>query len=409
MGPYTTLSIRANVQRWPDWVDGGPEMIEFLSRLILTDDFMPHGHCYFWRPEIVWLHVISDGLIAAAYATISITLYLFVRQRKDLPYTWMFLCFAVFIVACGATHAMEIVTLWTPVYRLSGVVKAITATASVPTAALLLWLIPHALQVPSPSALRSANAQLQSTQAELRRANAQLQSTNAELEAFSYSVAHDLRAPLRAIHGFTTLLAEDLESDLQPEPRDSLNEIRSNARRMDELIDALLGLSRVSRSPLAPEEVDLSAMVQEAFARLRALDPRREVETTVEPGVVVLADRALLEVAVHNLVDNAWKFSVGRHPAHIEFGVEMPAGEPEYFIRDDGAGFDPQYAGRMFTAFQRFHSKDEFDGTGIGLATVKRIITRHGGIVRAEGDTGSGAVFRFTLPRPNPPQRSQSA
>lgn len=381
-------------------------MPEFLRRLFSPEGFMPHGHCYMWRPEIVWLHVVSDALVGLSYTTIPFTLYYFVRRRRDLPYRWMFICFAVFIVACGATHYMEIVTLWTPVYRLSGVVKAITAVASVSTAVLLAWLVPHALAIPSPARLREAIDELKASEHQLRIAKLEAEASNRELEAFSYSVAHDLRAPLRAIEGFSRALHEDCGAALGAVGGEHLQRVRDSAEHMGRLIEDLLGLSRVSRADLARETVDLSGLVQETVTRLRREDASRVVDLVAPPGLTCRGDPQLLAVVVENLLRNAWKFTRDASPARIEFGKAPRAGgggdgrveaSDVFFVRDNGVGFNPKYAHKLFGAFQRLHSSKEYEGTGIGLATVERIVRRHGGRVWAEGEVGRGATFYFAL------------
>ena len=369
----------------------------FLTRLLSSDGFMPHGHCYLWLPEVVWLHVVADGLVALSYTTIPFTLAYFVRKRRDLPFTWMFQLFGFFIIACGATHYMAIYTLWRPVYWLSGLVKALTAVASVPTAYLLLRLVPRALAIPSPADLQRANRELSSATRDVEAANRRLAASNAELEAFSYSVAHDLRAPLRAMSGFAAILLADSASKFGEDEQDCLREISDNAERMGRLIDGLLLLSRVTRTSLASREVDLTALAQESLLRLAAREPHRQVEFGVQADLRARADAALIRALLDNLLTNAWKFTGATAHATINVGAEIHGGEVVYFVCDNGAGFDPQYAQRMFSPFQRFHSEDEFAGTGIGLATVQRIVHRHGGRVWAEGEVGRGATFYFTL------------
>ncbi len=647
-------------------------MPEFLRHLFSSDGFLPHGHCYMWRPELIWLHVISDGLIALAYTTIPFTLVHVVRRRRDIPFHWMFLCFGTFIIACGATHYMEIWTLWTPTYWLSGVIKAITAAASVPTAILLVHLVPKALSLPTPEQLIEAHAELQrahevlevrvrqrteeltrkneelareiaerrrsderfrrisesgmvgivladmsgnireandaflamigysredlvarrihggdltppewkpldeaartqlrsvgtanpwekeyvrkdgtrvsvligvtmleasdcvcvvvdrtetkrsaeslarlreertvharfralleaapdamvivnsrgrivfgNTQTEVifgyarqelldapveiliperfrdkhpehrrryftapgaramgsgldlrglrkdgtefpveislspleteegillssairditdrTRVEASLKLANRELEAFSYSVAHDLRAPLRGMNGYAQLLLDEHGDKLDEDGRASLESILLNARRMGALIDALLSLSRLSRTELRVERVDLATLARAALSQLGSGEPEREVDVVVQSPLWAELDPHLARALTDNLLGNAWKFTAKVAAARIEVGVTETREGRAFFVRDNGAGFDMAFADKLFAPFQRLHPATEFPGTGVGLATVQRVVQRHGGRIWAEGATGSGATFYFTL------------
>src|SRR5207245_1963128 len=221
-------------------------------------------------------------------------------------------------------------------------------------------------------------------EAEIKARTAQLEAANKELEAFSYSVSHDLRAPLRSIDGFSQALQEDYTARLDEEGRSHLRRVRAATQRMALLIDDLLHLARVSRAELKSAPVDLSALAQGVVAELRQGEPRRAVEFVCADKAQVRGDPALLRVVLENLLGNAWKFTTQRRPARIEFGVAQQDGASAYFVRDNGAGFDMTYADKLFGAFQRLHSAKEFEGTGIGLATVQRIIHRHGGRVWAE-------------------------
>jgi signal transduction histidine kinase len=235
----------------------------------------------------------------------------------------------------------------------------------------------------------------------LEDANRELEATNRELEAFSYSVSHDLRAPLRSIDGFSQILLEDYADEFDEDGKDYLGRVRGASQRMGRLIDDLLGLSRVTRGTMNRERVNLSALAQEVAEGLREARPEGEVEFSAQKGIEVWGDSRLLRVALENLIGNAWKFTAKEPEARIEFGVDEELSRrgrvPVYYVRDNGAGFEMAYADKLFGAFQRLHGSEEFEGTGIGLATVQRIVHRHGGRIWAEGEVGRGATFYFTL------------
>jgi PAS domain S-box-containing protein len=640
--------------------------MEFLRQWFSSGGFQPHGYCYQWNSALVWLHVVSDAFIAISYFTIPCTLLWFMRKRRDLPFSWMFALFGLFIVACGTTHVVEVWNLWHAQYWLAGVVKAVTATASVSTAILLARLMPRALQLPNVAqwiqanaaleaeidecrerevdlhiegarqseiagfldlthdaifvrnlkseivfwnkaaeklygweeeqargkkphellgtvfpaplaeieaalvetgywegellqhqrdgvaltissrwamrreggkrvgilesnrdithrrhaekalreideklavfvvgvqdyailmldtdgrittwndgaerikgyraeeiigqsfakfytpeavaqgkpalALKTAEEQgrfeeegwrirkdgsgfwanvvitalwdkagklrgfgkvtrditerklaaeaLESQRKELAQSNAMLVGANEELESFSYSVSHDLRSPLRAIDGFSHALLEDYADRFDEAGRNHLERIRAATRRMGLLIDDLLSLSRISRADMHRQNVDLSALARSIASELQSAHPERHIELRIEDGLRATADSGLVRVVLENLLNNAWKFSSKRATAHIAFGMARGDRVPAYFVRDDGAGFDPVFANRLFGAFQRLHTTSEFAGTGIGLATVQRIVTRHGGRIWAESAIDRGATFYFTL------------
>ncbi|MBC8069189.1 MAG: response regulator [Deltaproteobacteria bacterium] len=226
----------------------------------------------------------------------------------------------------------------------------------------------------------------------------ELELKNRELEAFSYSVSHDLRAPLRSIDGFSEALLEDYAGVLDDRGRDYLRRVRAASTRMSELIDDLLLLSRVTRADLRREPLDLAVIARQVFGELVRREPERNVELTMATELPAVGDPRLLQVALENLLGNAWKFTRERAAAHLEVGCSREGDELAYYVRDDGAGFDMTYAARLFRPFQRLHPEGRFPGTGIGLATIQRIISRHGGRVWAEGTPSQGATFWFTLP-----------
>jgi PAS domain S-box-containing protein len=247
--------------------------------------------------------------------------------------------------------------------------------------------------------LRRLNEELEGR---VRRRTAQLEAFNSELEAFSYSVSHDLRAPLRAIDGFSQILLEDYKDKLDEEGKLYLTRIKNASQRMGHLIDDLLDLSRMTRGEMNRERVDLSDLAKKIVDELRRVQPERQVEAVIEQGLVANGDPRLLRVVLENLLGNAWKFTRDQPHPRIEFGLLEYESAPAYFVRDNGVGFDMAYADKLFGAFQRLHTISEFEGTGIGLATVQRIIHRHDGRVWAKGQVGKGSTFFFTLQRTAP-------
>ncbi len=245
--------------------------------------------------------------------------------------------------------------------------------------------------------LEEKNDALQKLNNDLNRRADDLADIIKELESFSYSVSHDLRAPLRSINGFSRIVLNQYQDRLDDEGREYLQIVCAECNRMGELISNLLDLSRLSRKEIVCDKVDLSGMVESIAAALHASEPERQVDFIIAPAIKANGDSVLLMSVMENLMNNAWKFTGGHPRARIEFGVTDHAGKAAYFIRVDGAGFDMKYSGKLFGAFQRLHAVDEFPGHGIGLAMIQRIIHRHGGQVWAEGVVEKGATFYFTL------------
>jgi signal transduction histidine kinase len=276
-----------------------------------------------------------------------------------------------------------------------GGAASLLALVAVAVVLILGWISQKNLRLTRQISMQ--NEELKRINADQERQAAQLEVANRDLESFSYSVSHDLRAPLRSMDGFSQALMEDYAGQLDDQGKDYLTRIRLACQRMSRLIDDLLNLSHVSRATMQRDSVDLSALIQTLADQLRLEQPERTVEFIIAPSIRVMGDSRLLAIAMENLLRNAWKFT-GRtpHPV-IEFGVNQHEGQSQYFIRDNGAGFDMMYANKLFTPFQRLHSTEAFPGTGIGLAIVQRIIRRHGGTVGAEGQPEKGATFFFTL------------
>lgn len=488
--------------------------------------FLPHGYCIAWDTPLATLHVVSDSLIALAYYSIPLTLLYFLLRRPLQRYRWVVGLFAGFILACGTTHLMAVVTLWEPVYWADGLIKAGTALVSLATAVLIWPLVPRLAALPLPAELAAVNDRLRreidergslegrfrsvvdavpnalvivdregriglvndqtrrwfgytreeligqpvemlvperfrgshpehrgsymadpavrpmgtgrelyarrkdgsefpvdislspvdtpegpqvisaitdmtthrEAQTELARSNQALESVNRELESFAYSVSHDLRAPLRAMTGFAEIVLQDYSNRLDADGTSYLQRIRAAAERMGGLIDDLLALSRVTRSELHREPVDVSALAREIADGLQERSPEREMALEIEPDLAAEADPHLLRILLDNLLSNAWKFTRNTPDANVRVAQAEDDGECVFLVQDNGAGFDMAYASKLFGAFQRLHGQDEFPGTGIGLATAQRIVLRHGGRMWAEGAVGKGATFYFTLP-----------
>jgi len=247
--------------------------------------------------------------------------------------------------------------------------------------------------------LELKNRQIEAQRAELEQQARLLQAANEELDSFSYSVSHDLRAPLRSIHGFSTAIQEEFADHLGNEGNDYLRRVQAAAEKMATLIDDLLKLSRVGRNAIEPVTMDLVPIARAVEAELRRLDPDRKVEFVAPETLPATADPRMMTIVLQNLLSNAWKYSAKTPNARVEFLAELMNGEMVYVVRDNGAGFNMDYKAKLFAPFQRLHTHEEFQGSGIGLSIVKRIIHRHGGEVWAEGEVGRGATFRFTLPQ----------
>ncbi len=245
--------------------------------------------------------------------------------------------------------------------------------------------------------IKQTEAEIAVLNSSLQFQNLELATANKELEAFSYSVSHDLRAPLRSIDGFSKAILEDYTDKLDSTGQDYLRRVRASSQHMGQLIDDMLNLSRASRGELRNESTDLSQIAREVIAECRASSPGRQVRVELSDGLVTRADPRLMRIVLTNLLGNAWKFTAKTEHARIEFASTGENGQTEYFVRDNGAGFDMAYADKLFGAFQRLHTDKEFPGTGIGLATIQRIIHRHGGTVHAQGKLGEGATFCFTV------------
>ncbi|HEY9247797.1 MAG TPA: ATP-binding protein, partial [Rariglobus sp.] len=368
--PATRPLFTRPLFRWSLGIAGavlaGVFVFEALGIPVFTRIGMPHEFCYLREPRLVWLHVTTDILIGLAYVSISLTLaYLVYKASKGIPFNWVFAAFGLFIISCGLTHFMEVWVIWEPVYWLSGYVKVVTAAASVATALLLLPLVPKVFQLIA-----------MARQNEERRI--QIEQLNQELERFNYSVAHDLRAPLRGITGFSQVLREDCARELSPEALDSLARIQASVAKMDTLITDLLKYSMIGRQKLQLKAVPLDEVLQSTLALMNTEIDNRHAEVVVkEPLPAVLGDPVLLQVVFQNLIGNAIKFvATGVRPV-VEISTETAGGGVTVFFTDNGLGIPPEARDRIFGLFERVHP--QYPGTGIGLSIVHRAVERLNG------------------------------
>lgn len=389
-------------------------MLNFFSKLFETD-FMPHGMCYFWRPGVLWLNVISDALIAAAYFTIPVLLFELVRRRKRLTYHWLFWMFAAFILLCGTTHLLGVITVWNPMYRFDGVVKLMTGVVSMGTAIVVLHLLPRILAIPLPDELAAVNRALAAqisinrrTEEELRNLNndlerrvaertAALERSNRDLSQFAYIASHDLQEPLRMISNYTQLLQRRYAPQLNEEARTFMHFAADGARRMQELVTDLLTYAQIDQPAKPLREVDTGRAVNQALEALKVTIEEENAEIVVASLPVVHGDEAQVTQVFQNLISNSLKYrSAEPLQIHIWAVPGSSSKEWRFFVKDNGAGFDMQFKPRLFNMFQRLESKQP--GTGIGLALAKKIVQRHGGQIDIESRVGLGTTVFFTLP-----------
>ncbi len=389
--------------------------------------FMPHGQCYLWTPEILYVHVISDALIAISYASIPAALIYFVMKRTDLRFSWIFVLFGIFILACGATHLMNIYNTFVPAYYAAGLIKLVCAAASVGTAVVLWPLIPVLLRLPSPSQLESANnllaheveehklareelavqaEELELQARQLEDINDQLHATNQHLEEFTSVVAHDLQEPLRKIVTFGDMLQRSADENLGEKARERLNRMISASQRMQVLINDLLSYARINHREPDFGAVDLKQIAQDAAENLEDRVRRTGGEIRIESELPTIeADRSHMTQLFQNLIGNGLKFHRQGVPPVVTVRAEpleqcslFPGRGWKFQVSDNGIGIPAAYLEQVFGAFERLHSRSEFEGSGIGLTVCRSAVERHGGRITVESVEGEGSTFEFILP-----------
>ena len=352
-----------------------------------TEALIEQGNSLMWSPGMVPLNTIANIVIAIAFLLIPLLLLRIARRRRDFRAGPMLTGFSVVSICCGLVSLLDIGSLLHPsmalawltiVFKIVGALTLLIATG-------LLWkALPGILTMPSDR--------------QLRETNDSLARATRELEAFTASVSHDLRSPLTTIAGQAGLLELSMGEQASDDQRRRLSRIQNSVKQMSELIDALLVLSRISRHTLHREIVDVSAIAETVIAELRQNDPLRTVQVKIQPGMSVHGDRRLISDLVTNLLANSWKFTSKTAQPSIEMDASTNGYMATLHVRDNGAGFDMAYVQKLFKPFQRLHGPAEFTGSGIGLATVARIVERHGGRIWAEAKPLQGATFHFTLP-----------
>lgn len=368
--------------------------------------FMPHGHCYLWKPGLLWTHVGADSVIALSYFSIPAALVYFTHKRKDTQFNWIFLMFAGFILFCGLTHVTEAITTWNPIYYTQGGVKIATAAFSAMTAVAVWYLMPQALAIPSADQLHEANerlatenAQRRKVEMEVREANRNLEQRVAErteeLTQFVYAVSHDLQEPLRHLRTYSEFLQKDLDGELPERAAQDLEYIEQAGQRMYEMVDGLQSLSHVGRKDMVYSEFDIADCISDALKNLDNLIGDTEAEIASPPSCLVHGDRRLLVTVYQNLISNALKYCEGK--PSIEFTVEDVDGQTVFGVKDEGMGVDPDYQADIMQPLVRLHTVEKGGGSGIGLSICRRVVERHDGRIWLESNTGHGSHFRFTL------------
>jgi len=376
--------------------------------------FMPHGMCYLWRPDILWLHVGSDALTALAYYSIPVAMLIFAQRRPDLAYRPVVWLFIAFLVLCGTTHLMSIWTVWSPHYLAEGALKATTALASVVTAIALWPLLPRALALPSRDELAAANAGLQAENARRSVAEAELtalagalenrvaqrtgelERANQALRQFAGAASHDLRAPVRHIGVFAELLERDEGEALSQGGRETLDRIRSSAQRMKTLIDGLLEYARLVNTPPVSETLDLAAIARRAAETHAPTIAETDADMVIKALPAAVGDPVLIERVFDNLISNALKYRGEAAPVITIAGAVGADGMVQVSVTDNGPGIPADQADAAFEMLNQLSA--DSDGLGAGLAFCKTIIESHGGALTLDPAWTTGARFVFTLP-----------
>ena len=375
------------------------------ASLLSGNGLLPHGVCFTRKPDLIWLHVISDSIIAFSYFMIPVALMYFMRRiRTRISFNWAIALFAAFIVLCGTGHVLDIITIWYPIYYLQGWESALTAIVSMATAIAIIPLVPKLLSMATPEELEQANQRLREevkarerAEGELRRSLTDLNRAVHELEQFAFITSHDLQAPLRNIAGFSQLLSRRYSQKLDGDALEFLQFIEQGVRQMQALITDLLQLSRVGRTEARPERRPLDESLRSALNTLKTEITASGAQVRFEPMPDLPAVQSLLTQLFQNLVGNALKFQKPGNQAIIEITAEREEGYLHLRVKDNGIGIPADQLENIFAVFRRLHNADDYEGTGIGLAICRKIVQHHKGEIWAESD-GEGTCMHVRLP-----------
>jgi signal transduction histidine kinase len=365
--------------------------MDFFRRLF-ESDFMPHGHCYFWKPEVLWTNVIGDATIVLAYFTIPFALYYFISKRKDIRYPGIFILFALFIFSCGLTHLLDIISVWIPIYRFEGLLKLFTGIVSITTAAFLIKAIPDLLKLPTREAYEETNAVLRQKKAELRKQNEYLRN-------LAYATSHDLKEPARGVSIYAQALLSRNANQLNDEVREKLKYIASEGKRMYEMVESVMEFSFLESEEYFFEKVNLENVVHNAQMNIKLLVEENNARIEYDFLPEIIGNETILTIMFQNIITNSIKFK--RHGINpvIKITSEETDTATKIIVTDNGVGFDNKYKELVFEMFKRLDANTIHKGSGLGLAICKRVIDIHHGTIEAFSEINKGTSIVITLPK----------
>ncbi len=361
-------------------------------RKLFESDFMPHGHCYFWKPEVLWTNVVGDGIIVIAYFTIPFALYYFVNKRQDIKYPGLFVLFALFIFSCGLTHLLDIFSVWIPIYRFEGLLKLFTGIISITTAILLIKILPEALKIPTRKAYAEANTKLQNKTYELEK-------HNEYLKQLAYATSHDLKEPARGMSIYAQLLLNKHSTELNDEIKEKLRYIAIEGKRMYEMVDSVMNFSFLESEEYTFEKVNLEKVVYNAQMNIKLLLEENNAEVIYDFLPEIKGNEMLLTLLFQNIISNSVKFrKPGVNPV-IKISFEENENQTSINISDNGVGFDNKYCEIVFEMFKRLNSNYSHRGSGLGLSICKRIAEMHQGKITAQSEPNVGTTISIDFPK----------